>query len=237
MPQRINTLSRAGVFQDLGLLEYTKALDFQETARREKLDDRTRPDKIFFVQHPPVFTFGRNGGKENLTVSEDFLRDRGVALVQTDRGGNVTYHGPGQAVLYPVVDLEQARIGVTDFVYGLEEIMGRTAKDFGVPIHRDSRNHGMWKGPRKIGSVGLSIKHGISIHGLALNVSMDLTPFSWINPCGMSGLSMTSLKQELEDQGCADSPLPMDTVKETLITYFCQWFHFHPVKEKESVHA
>lgn len=237
MSQRINTLSRAGVFQDLGLLEYTKALDFQETARREKLDDRTRPDKIFFVRHPPVFTFGRNGGKENLTVSEDFLSDRGVALVQTDRGGNVTYHGPGQAVLYPVVDLEQARIGVMDFVYGLEEIMGRTAKDFGVPIHRDPRNHGMWKGPRKIGSVGLSIKHGISIHGLALNVSMDLTPFSWINPCGMSGVSMTSLKQELEDRGYADSPLPMDAVKETLITYFCQWFHFHPVKEKESVHA
>jgi lipoate-protein ligase B len=237
MPQRINTLSRAGVFRDLGLLEYTRALDLQETARREKLEDRTRPDTIFFVQHPPVFTFGRNGGRENLTVSEDFLKDRGVTLVQTDRGGNVTCHGPGQAVLYPVVDLEQARIGVTDFVYGLEEIMGQTARDFGVPIHRDPRNHGMWKGPRKIGSVGLSIKHGISIHGLALNVSMDLTPFSWINPCGMSGVSMTSLKQELENQGVTDPPLPMDAVKETLITYFCRWFQYHPVKPEESVHA
>jgi len=222
MPQRINTLSRAGVFQDLGLLEYTRALDFQETARREKMEDRTRPDVIFFVQHPPVFTFGRNGGKEHLTVSEAFLRDRGVSLVQTDRGGSVTCHGPGQAVLYPVVDLEQARIGVPDFVYGLEEIMGQTARDFGVPIHRDPRNHGMWKGARKIGSVGLSIKHGISIHGLALNVSMDLTPFSWINPCGMSGVSMTSLKQELENQGVTDPPLPMECVKETLITYFCR---------------
>jgi lipoate-protein ligase B len=235
MPQRINTLSRAGVFQDLGLLEYTAALALQETARQNKIADRTVPDMIFFVQHPSVFTFGRNGGQENLTVSENFLKDRGVALVQTDRGGNVTYHGPGQAVLYPVVDLEQARIGVTDFVYGLEEIMGQTARDFGVPIHRDPRNHGMWRGARKIGSVGLSIKHGISIHGLALNVSLDLTPFSWINPCGMSGLSMTSLKQELEDRGLSDSPLPMDAVKETMITYFCQWFHFHPVKE--SVHA
>jgi lipoate-protein ligase B len=195
------------------------------------------PDTIFFVQHPSVFTFGRNGGKENLTVSEDFLTDRGVSLVQTDRGGNITYHGPGQAVLYPVVDLELARIGVTDFVYGLEEIMGQTARDFGVSIHRDPRNHGMWKGPRKIGSVGLSIKHGISIHGLALNVSLDLTPFSWINPCGMSGLSMTSLKQELEDQGLPDPPVAMDAVKETLITYFCQWFQFHPVREKDAAHA
>jgi lipoate-protein ligase B len=182
-----------------------------------------------------VFTFGRNGGQENLTRSEAFLKDRGVALVQTDRGGNVTYHGPGQAVLYPVVDLEQARIGVTDFVYGLEEIMGLTAKDFGVFIHRDPRNHGMWKDAKKIGSVGLSIKHGISIHGLALNVSLDLTPFSWINPCGMSGVSMTSLAQELKDQGLPDPPVSMESIKETLITYFCQWFHFHPVKE--SAHA
>ncbi len=151
MPQRINSRSRAGVFQDLGLLEYTRALNFQETARREKIEDRTRPDKIFFVQHPFVFTFGRNGGKENLTVSEAFLKERGVALVQTDRGGNITCHGPGQAVLYPVVDLEQAKIGVRDFVYGLEEIMGQTAKDFGVSIHRDPRNHGMWKGSKKSG--------------------------------------------------------------------------------------
>jgi lipoate-protein ligase B len=237
MPQRINSISRAGVFQDLGVLEYTEALNLQETARREKIANRTLPDKIFFVQHPSVFTFGRNGGKENLTVSESFLKERGVALVQTDRGGNVTCHGPGQAVLYPVVDLELARIGVTDFVYGLEEIMGQTARDFGVSIHRDPRNHGMWKGPRKIGSVGLSIKHGISIHGLALNVSMDLTPFSWINPCGMSGLSMTSLKQELEDQGLPDPPVAMDAVKETLITYFCKWFQFHPVREKDAAHA
>lgn len=235
MPQRINTISRAGVFQDLGVLEYTTALNFQETARQDKIADRTLPDNIFFVQHPSVFTFGRNGGKENLTVSEDFLKNQDVDLVHTDRGGNITYHGPGQAVLYPVVDLEQAKIGVTDFVYGLEEIMGQTAKNFGVLIHRDPRNHGMWKGPRKIGSVGLSIKHGISIHGLALNVAMDLTPFSWINPCGMSGLSMTSLKQELEDQGFSGPPLTMDVVRKTLITYFCQWFNFHPVKE--SAHA
>ena len=235
MPQRINTISRAGVFQDLGVLEYTTALNFQEIARQNKIADRTLPDNIFFVQHPSVFTFGRNGGKENLTVSEDFLKNQDVALVHTDRGGNITYHGPGQAVLYPVVDLEQAKIGVTDFVYGLEEIMGRTAKDFGVSIHRDPRNHGMWKGPRKIGSVGLSIKHGISIHGLALNVSLDLTPFSWINPCGMSGLAMTSLEQELKNQGTSAPLLPIDAVKKTLITHFCQWFHFHPVKE--SAHA
>ncbi|MFU8770552.1 MAG: lipoyl(octanoyl) transferase LipB, partial [Desulfotignum sp.] len=164
-------------------------------------------------------------------VSEDFLKDRGVDLVQTDRGGNVTYHGPGQAVLYPVMDLERARIGVSDFVYGLEAIMGNTAADFGVTVHRDPKNHGMWKGSKKIGSVGLSIRHGISIHGLALNVSLDLTPFAWINPCGMSGVAMTSLEQELAAAGQESTALAMDAVKEKLAGYFCTWFGFHLTEE------
>jgi lipoyl(octanoyl) transferase len=126
MPAGVTSISRTGVFQDLNLLEYTAALDLQESARQAKLKDRTLPDVVFFVQHPPVFTFGRNGGQENLIVSPDVLKQHGVAQVKTDRGGNVTYHGPGQAVLYPVVDLEQARIGVSDFIYGLEQIMKNT---------------------------------------------------------------------------------------------------------------
>jgi len=231
MPARITSISRKGVFQDLNLLEYTAALDLQESVRRAKIQDRTLPDTVFFVQHPPVFTCGRNGGRENLIVSEDFLKDRGVDLVQTDRGGNVTYHGPGQAVLYPVMDLERARIGVSDFVYGLEAIMGNTAADFGVTVHRDPKNHGMWKGSKKIGSVGLSIRHGISIHGLALNVSLDLTPFAWINPCGMSGVAMTSLEQELAAAGQESTALAMDAVKEKLAGYFCTWFGFHLTEE------
>lgn len=231
MPAGVTSISRKGVFQDLNLLEYTAALDLQEFARQAKIQDRTLPDVIFFVQHPAVFTFGRNGGKENLIVSENFLRARGIDLVQTDRGGNVTYHGPGQAVLYPVVDLERARIGVNDFVYGLEETMGKTAADFGVTVHRDPKNHGMWKGPRKIGSVGLSIRHGISIHGLALNVTVDLTPFAWINPCGMSGVAMTSLAQELAAAGHEGTALSMDAVRKKLAGYFCTWFGFHLPEE------
>ncbi|MCA1794145.1 MAG: lipoyl(octanoyl) transferase LipB [Desulfobacteraceae bacterium] len=235
MPARITKDKRVCVFQDLNVLEYRRALALQVEARNAKIRDRSLPDHLFFVQHPSVFTFGKNGGQENLIVSETFLNTRGVDTVATDRGGNITYHGLGQAVLYPVIDLTQARIGVADFVFGLEEIMGRTAKDFGVQIVRDPKNHGMWIGAKKIGSVGLSIRHGITTHGLALNVSLDLTPFSWINPCGMSGISMTSLEQVLQAAGEKKPGISMDAVQDKLVTYFCAWFHFDYQKEEMHV--
>jgi len=231
MPERIRPRWRTCVFQDLQFLEYRRALDLQVDTRSAKIQNRSLPDHLFFVQHPPVFTFGRRGGKENLMKPDHFLEQQGIDMVQTDRGGNITYHGPGQAVLYPVVDLDRACIGVADFVHGLEEIMGRTAQDFGVSISRDPRNRGMWKGSRKIGSVGLSIRHGISIHGLALNVSLDLTPFSWINPCGLSRLSMTSLEQELQISRKKDICVSMDAVKKKFVTYFCHVFNFQLIRE------
>ena len=231
MSERIRSRVRTCVFQDLQVLEYRRALDLQLETRNAKMQDRSLPDQLFFVQHPPVFTFGKRGGKENLMKPDVFLKQQGIDMVQTDRGGNITYHGPGQAVLYPVVDLERACIGVADFVYGLEEIMGRTAEDFGVVINRDPRNRGMWAGTRKIGSVGLSIRRRISTHGLALNVSLDLTPFSWINSCGLSQVAMTSLQQELQVSQKKNIPVSMDAVKEKFVTYFCRLFHFQLIGE------
>jgi lipoyl(octanoyl) transferase len=233
MPERIGIKQRSIVFRDLGILEYNRALALQVKTRAQKTADPDLLDQLFFVQHPPVFTFGKNGGRENLVVSDDFLSARDVATVQTDRGGNVTYHGPGQAVLYPIVDLEKARIGVADFVQGLEEIMLRTVSYFGVTAARDSRNHGLWVGPGKIGSVGLSIKKGISIHGLALNINPDLTPFSWINPCGMENVPITSIEKELNAAGHTQSP-PMNEVKRQFINCFCNIFNY---KSQESTHV
>lgn len=227
MPEGISIQTRTCVFQDLGVLEYGRALDLQEQTRSDKIGDPELPDRVLFVQHPPVFTFGKRGGRENIMVSPEFLAEKGVATFQTDRGGNVTFHGPGQAVLYPIVDLERARIGVADFVYGLEEIMRRVAEDYDVRADRDERNHGLWVGTRKIGSVGLSIKKGISIHGLALNATLDLTPFTWINPCGMANVGMTSLARELDSRGIHRPDLSVDQVREKMKTYFCQYFEFH----------
>jgi lipoyl(octanoyl) transferase len=193
----IKKVQRSCIFLDLKTLEYKRALDLQLAFLNAKINNPLEPDRLLFLEHPRVYTLGRRGGLENLTVSEEFLSSQGIKIIQTDRGGNITFHGPGQAVLYPIIDLTQAKIGVADFVNGMEEVMKQTVHEFGIPADRNKKNHGIWVGNKKIGSLGISIKKGISIHGLALNVCIDLTPFSWINPCGLENITMTSIALEI----------------------------------------
>lgn len=221
---------------DLGTKSYPDVLEFQTRLRDEKLDDGNAPDYLVFVEHTPVFTFGKNGGKENLMVSKDFLDQQGVDTVQTTRGGNITYHGPGQAVLYPIIDLTRAKIGVADFVHGLEQVMINAIDPFDIAARRDPKNHGIWVGHGKIGSVGLAIKKGISMHGLALNVDLDLTPFSWVNPCGMTDVSITSIKKESEKKSKQPSSVTMNQIKKNLISGFCQIFNMSVKESVEYAH-
>jgi lipoyl(octanoyl) transferase len=237
--KKLNKLKRSAVFIDLGLIEYKRALDLQISTLKSKIN-KTVEDTIFFVEHPGVYTLGKRGGEENLSVSKEFLNLKNIELVQTDRGGNITYHGPGQAVMYPIIDLEKNKIGVKDFVHGLEEIMRLASIDFGIDANRNEKNHGIWVGNSKIGSVGISIKKGISFHGLALNIYTDLEPFSWINPCGLSNVSITSIKKELEKQTIVpnlkkrrsndceitDIQIPMEQIKNAFIKYFSSVFNY-----------
>lgn len=124
-----------------------------------------------------------------------------------ERGGYITFHGPGQLVVYFIINLEARRLGVTDFVEALEEIMLRTVRTWGLTAQRNKKNPGIWMGNSKMGSIGIALRKGISFHGLALNVNVDLTPFSWIQPCGLPGVSMTSVKQERGKE------IPMDVVR------------------------
>ena len=143
-----------------------------------------------------MFTLGRRGGLDNLLVSEAFLKKSGIPVVHVERGGYITYHGPGQLVVYPIIDLESARISVVDFVDAMEEIMIRTVGKWGIKAERNPINRGVWVGNKKIGSIGIALRKGVSFHGLALNINLDLTPFSWIQPCGLKGVSMTSMARE-----------------------------------------
>lgn len=181
---------------DLGLTDYAAAYAWQlELVKKRRCG--TLADDIFLVtEHPGTFTLGRRGGRQNLMVSEQFLRARNIPLVHIERGGDITYHGPGQLVVYPILHLRQAGLSVSDYVYLLEETMIILAAVSGVTAGRDSRNHGVWVGDRKIGSVGIAIRHGVAFHGLALNVNISLEPFSWVNPCGLNGVQMTSLSRE-----------------------------------------
>jgi lipoate-protein ligase B len=184
-----------------------------------KRDGSLSSDVALFVEHQPVFTLGRRGVMENLKVAPAFLEGMGVSLFHAERGGDITYHGPGQLVLYPIVDLPRARLKVVQFVEGLEEVMIRTAADFGVRAERSPRNRGVWVGPKKLGSVGIAVRRGVSFHGLALNANTDLSPFSWINPCGLQGVRMTSLA--LEGARHADLEAVIPCARRHLEEIFC----------------
>jgi lipoate-protein ligase B len=182
---------------NLGRMPYPDAWDLQLKLVEARAHGRGGTDVILLVEHPPVFTLGRRGGRENLLVPEDRLRQSGIAIVQVERGGNITYHGPGQLVVYPIVHLPGLGLGVVDWVNRLEEVMIRTCAAWGVAAGRNALNRGAWVGMKKIGSIGIAVRRGVSFHGLALNVNPDLTPFGWIQPCGLEGVGVTSIAQEV----------------------------------------
>ena len=172
----------------------TYALQTRLVEQKRRLGT-AQPPVFLITEHEAVYTLGRRGGREHLVVSEQFLAEQGITIEAIERGGDITYHGPGQLVVYPILHLREEGLSVLAYVEALEEVMLRTAGDFGVGASRDPRNHGVWVGQRKLGSIGIAIRHGISFHGLALNVNLALTPFSWINPCGLVGVQMTSLAE------------------------------------------
>lgn len=181
---------------DLERVDYEKSHRLQLGLVEKRRRDALQHDLLLLAEHPATFTLGRRGGREDLIVSEDFLRERNIPLVGIERGGNITYHGPGQLVIYPVIHLRKAGLTVAGYVRLLEEVMLHLAAEVGVTATRDARNHGVWVEGKKLGSVGIAIRHGVSFHGLALNVSNSLEPFSWIHPCGLTGVTMTSLSNE-----------------------------------------
>ena len=193
---------------DLGLTDYRKAWDFQLRVAEARKDDVLKTDVVLLVEHPAVFTLGRRGGAANLKVSQAFLAGRGIDVVPVERGGDITYHGPGQLVVYPVVNLRTMGLGVLPFVENLEEIMIRTVADWGIKGERNSMNRGIWVGMKKIGSVGIAVRRSVSFHGLALNANTDLEPFTWVNPCGLHDVIITSMKQQL------GGAVPMEEVKQ-----------------------
>lgn len=176
--------------------DYLQALELQRNAVQARVDGRLQNDLIIMLEHPPVFTLGRRGGRQNLLLSEDALEKKGVSVVPIERGGDITYHGPGQLVVYPLIHLSQHSIKVVSFVEILEQAMIQTAAHWGIHARGDTINRGVWIGKRKLGSIGITVRRAISFHGLALNVTTDLTPFTWINPCGIQACEMTTLQKE-----------------------------------------
>ncbi len=201
---------KSWLFLNLPALGYAEAWNLQRKLVAARKSSKVDSDIFLLLEHPPVFTLGRRGGRDNFVVSESFLEESLVPIFHVERGGNVTYHGPGQLIGYGIIDLRAAGLTVTDYVDRLEEVMIRTAAQHGVFCRRDPINRGVWVGDRKLGSIGVALRRGITFHGFALNVNVSLEPFSWINPCGLKGITMTSLEHELSH------PLSIAEVRESL---------------------
>ena len=183
----------------LGRVDYSTALDLQQTLVHLVKEGRIG-HTLLLLEHPPVITLGRNAGNNNIVVSPDFLHSEGVELFETDRGGDVTFHGPGQLVGYPIFDLRAftPRMGAVEFVRKMEEALIRTCGDLGVVTHRIPGLTGVWTDePAKIAAIGVHISRAVTSHGFALNVSTNLDYFKLIVPCGIIDKPVTSLAQEL----------------------------------------
>jgi lipoyl(octanoyl) transferase len=189
----------------LGLVGYEEGVRMQRALERSRAEGEVS-DVVLMLEHPPVYTKGRRSNAEELPMGEDWYRMQGIEVAQTDRGGQVTYHGPGQLVAYPIVDLRRlSRPGdVHAFVRAMEGAMIAAIGDLGVEAGVIEGLTGVWVGSepppagdaRKIGSIGIHVRRGISTHGLAVNVANDLQPFEWIVPCGIEACRMTSLTRE-----------------------------------------
>jgi lipoyl(octanoyl) transferase len=174
------------VVRSLGMQDYEPLWRSMQRFTEER--DAATADEIWFTEHPPVFTLGMNGKREHVLAPGD------IPVVQVDRGGQVTYHGPGQLMIYPLIDLKRAGLGVRALVTALEQAAVATAADFGIEAASRADAPGVYVSGQKIASIGLRVRRGASFHGMAFNVAMDLEPFGRINACGFANLEVTDLR-------------------------------------------
>jgi lipoyl(octanoyl) transferase len=192
-------------YKDIGLIDYRQAWDFQKKLFSDVLEGKQKNNEInylVFCEHPHVYTLGKSGSESNLLIDQIQLRAKDATFYKTDRGGDITYHGPGQIVGYPIFDLEMLNISVKNYVFKIEETIINTLKEFSITAERLTGATGVWIDPnsakaRKICAIGIKVSRYITMHGFAFNINTDLSYFNHINPCGFTDKSITSLEKEL----------------------------------------
>lgn len=180
----------------LGRMGYEECLELQREVARQRITGAIPHDVLLLVEHPPVVTLGRASKEKNLMSSPEFLRSRGVELFEVERGGDVTFHGPGQLVGYPVFDLKRHKQDLHWYLRSVEEALIRIIGEYGIPGERSTGYTGVWTNGRKIASIGVHARDWVTWHGFALNVTTDLSYFDLIVPCGIVGVEMTSIQKE-----------------------------------------
>jgi lipoate-protein ligase B len=208
---------------NLGERSYAEVLAFQRDAAARRITGEIDQDLLVLVQHPPVVTLGRKKADNKLPVTEEFLRSRGIELFEVERGGGVTFHGPGQLVGYPIFDLKRHRLDLHWYLRQVEEALIRTLAEYGIPGERSAGFTGVWTGGRKIASIGVHARGWVTWHGFALNVATDLTYFNLMTPCGIDGVVMTSMSTEL-----GGAPITVEGVALGAANQFAELFDLAP---------
>ncbi|MBS4014822.1 MAG: lipoyl(octanoyl) transferase LipB [Candidatus Latescibacteria bacterium] len=227
---------------DLGISDYLTTLSKQKELWQKRTVDQI-PDTLILAEHEPVFTIGKHGNLTNLLISQEMLKSQKIHIHRIERGGDITYHGPGQLVGYPIFKLDQPLIGIKNFIYQIEQILCRVLKKFSINASTNHPKIGVWVHPasfykkrkdnatylkpditqpnqrcgvndEKIASIGIAVKNRVTLHGFALNVSTDLSYFDYINPCGMTNIKMTSMEKILSQS------IPIQPVKKAIIQEF-----------------
>ena len=197
--------------QDLKRKNYKDTLKIQERLRKQVLINSYK-ESLILVEHDHVYTLGKNANSSNIL-------NEVCEVIKTERGGDVTYHGPGQLVAYPIIDLKKRQIGVKSYVQQIEHLISKTLEEYGLSTHVPKQETGVWVNDRKIASIGIHISKGVTMHGLAINVNTNLSYFDNIISCGIDGVKMTSLYKELGKK------IPMNDIKKQLVNNFKQIFN------------
>jgi len=231
---------------ELGRRRYGEVLSVQRDVAAKRISKEIPQDVLLLVEHPPVITLGRSTKQENLLFTPEILTARGVELFEVERGGDVTFHGPGQLVGYPIVDLNEHRLDLHWYLRQVEEVLIRAVARFGVVAERVEKKTGIWTQPlrdasgaelraaRKLASIGVHARQWVTWHGFALNVTTDLSYFDLMVPCGLPGVDMTSVERELlerSDAGLCLAPSPTlgEDVREATVAAFAEVFERRPV--------
>ena len=212
-------------YHDLGRIDYQEAWDIQRSLFEKRLNGEIL-DTLLLLEHPHTYTLGKSADKRNLIGDDDYLREKGIKVYDIDRGGDITYHGPGQIVGYTIFDLKNWKMDTNLFLRAIEEVIIKTCGNFGLQTSRMEKHTGVWIEDRKICAIGIKVSRWITMHGFALNVNTDLDLFNGIIPCGINDKGVTSLQKELGNE------FDIKSVKKVIINNVKNVFEYEEVKDE-----
>lgn len=209
-------------YADLGFVDYKEAWDLQKKIHEQRVSGLIQ-DHFLLLEHPNTYTLGKTADKSNLLGNEKFLKEKKISVYDIDRGGDITYHGPGQIVGYPIINLNEWHQDSHKYLRALEEVIIRTCFDFGLIGNRDPKYTGVWIDNRKIAAIGIKISRWVTMHGFAFNINTDLSLFNGIVPCGISDKDVTSLSKE------SDKVIEISSVKSLILKHFTEVFEYDSI--------